>query len=350
MATYSNKDMTTNYTDVNVPQLNFTDLEDNQRSKGQKIAYIRYTDKSNNEIPLFIQFPWVYLGSGGIPRIGEYYTDDSQRSFVKVPLDQSIPEIKKFSEMLQQIDEKTGSDAFKEKMFGTKASKYQLQPIFRLPQEDDGPKDPSKKDYGPKHPYMKLKIDTTYPDNKVKSIVFSSVLDANGKRVRTKVNNISTIDDIATQICFMCKFRAIGRPVKLWAQAPNKKDPTYGLTFKMSKVEVEPPTKNKSNVKQYLESDEFLDSDDSDTEETIKMIETSSITSKVKPVATKQAVAEVDSESDSDDSDEEVQTVAKQIEESDDDDDESDEEEVKPVKPVKKVTKTTKTTAKKTNS
>ena len=343
MATYSNKDMTTNYTDVNVQQLNFTDLEDNVRSKGQKIAYIRYTDKTNNEIPLFIQFPWVYLGSGGIPRIGEYYTDDSQRGFVKVPLDQSIPEVKKFSEMLQQIDEKTGSDAFKEKMFGTKASKYQLQPIFRLPQEDDGPKDPSKKDYGPKHPYMKLKVDMTYPDNKVKSIVFKSVLDANGKRVRTKVNDIVTIDDIAAQICFMCKFRAIGRPVKLWAQAPNKKDPTYGLTFKMSKVEVEPPTKIKSNVKQYLESDEFLDSDDSDTEETIKMIETTSIASKVKPVA-KQGVAEVDSESDSDDSDEEVKTVAKQIEESDDDDDDESDEEVKPVKKVTKTTKTKTTT------
>ena len=338
MATYSNKDMTTNYTDVNVSQLNFTDLEDNQRSKGQKIAYIRYTDKSNNEIPLFIQFPWVYLGSGGIPRIGEYYTDDSQRSFVKVALDQSIPEVKKFSEMLQEIDEKTGSDAFKEKMFGAKASKYQLQPIFRLPQEDDGPKDPSKKDYGPKHPYMKLKIDTTYPDNKVKSIVFKSVLDANGKRVRTKVNDIVTIDDIAAQICFMCKFRAIGRPVKLWAQAANKKDPTYGLTFKMSKVEVEPPVKTNSNVKQYLESDEFLDSDDES--ETIKMINTTTnITPSIKPVSKQSAVAEVDSESDdSDDSDEEVRVVAKQVEESVDDSDDSDEEEVKPVKKAIKST------------
>jgi hypothetical protein len=337
MATYSNKDMTTNYTDVNVSQLNFTDLEDNQRSKGQKIAYIRYTDKSNNEIPLFIQFPWVYLGSGGIPRIGEYYTDDSQRGFVKVPLDQSIPEIKKFSELLQQIDENTGSDAFKEKMFGAKASKYQLQPIFRLPQEDDGPKDPNKKDYGPRHPYMKLKIDTTYPDNKVKSIVFKSVLDANGKRIRTKVNDIVTIDDIAAQICFMCKFRAIGRPVKLWAQAANKKDPTYGLTFKMSKVEVEPPVKSNSNVKQYLESDEFLDSDDET--ETIK----TTIPTNIKPVAKQTAVAEVDSESDdSDDSDEEVQVVAKHVEESDDDSDDSEEE----VKPVKKATKSTKGGAK----
>jgi hypothetical protein len=329
MASNSNKEMTTNYCDLNVSRLNFTDLEDNQRSKGQKIAYIRYTDKSNNEIPLFIQFPWVYLSSGGIPRLGEFYADDSQRGFVKVPLDQSIPEIKKFSEMLQEIDEKTGSDEFKEKMFGAKASKYQLQPIFRLPQEDDGPKDPSKKDYGPKHPYMKLKIDTTYPDNKVKSIVFSSVLDSNGKRVRTKVNNIVSIDDIASQICFMCKFRAIGRPVKLWAQAANKKDPTYGLTFKMSKVEVEPPTKTKSNVKQYLESDEFIDSDNES-----ETVDTPSIALTVKP-----EVAEVESDSDSDesdDSDEVVQTVAKHVEESDDDSD----EEVKPVKkPVKKAVK-----------
>jgi hypothetical protein len=347
MANNSNKEMTTNYSDVNVSHLNFTDLEDNQRSKGQKIAYIRYTDDSNNEVPLFIQFPWVYLGSGGIPRIGEFYTDDSQRGFVKVPLDQSIPEIKKFSELLQEIDEKTGSDEFKEKMFGSKASKYQLQPIFRLQQEDDGPKDPSKKDYGPKHPYMKLKIDTTFPDNKVKSIVFNSVPGINGKRVRTKVNGIVSIDDIAAQICFMCKFRAIGRPVKLWAQAANKKDPTYGLTFKMSKVEVEPPTKTNSNVKQYLESDEFLDSEnDSETEKTIKMVEKSTNLSKIKSTVSKQAVvAEVESDSDEeldDNSDEEVQTVDKvqakqvQVKHIEESDEESDDEEVKPVKKATK--------------
>jgi len=346
MASKSAKEMTTNYSDVDVTRLGFTDLEENTRSKGQKIAYPRYDHPSHgSDSPLFIQFPWVNLNSYGIPRLGEFYSDDSQRAFVKIPLDQSIPEVKQFSELLQAIDEKLGSDEFKEKMFGAKASKYEYQPIYRLPQEEDedAKKDPNKKDYGPRHPYMKLKIDTTYPENKVKSIVFTSVPSANGKRTRTKVDGISTVDDIASHICFMSKIRPIGRPVKLWAQAPNKKDPTFGLTFKMAKVEVEPPSKSNSNVKQYLESDAFLDSDDeSETIETVKAVTTSKLVVTQSKTSVKQ-VAQVESDEESeqeseDESEEEVTKPAvkgkapvKQVAQVESDE-ESDEEEVKPAK------------------
>lgn len=353
MASKSAKEMTTNYSDVDVTRLGFTDLEENTRSKGQKIAYPRYDHQSNGtDSPLFIQFPWVNLNSYGIPRLGEYYSDDSQRAFVKIPLDQSIPEVKQFSELLQSIDEKLGSDEFKEKMFGAKASKYEYQPIYRLPQEEDedAKKDPNKKDYGPRHPYMKLKIDTSYPDNKVKSIVFTSVPGANGKRTRTKVEGISSIDDIASHICFMSKIRPIGRPVKLWAQAPNKKDPTYGLTFKMAKVEVEPPSKSNSNVKSYLESDAFLDSDDeSETIETVKAVTTTSKTAATKTPTKQVAQVESDEESEQEsdeESDEEVakpvasktatKAPVKQVAQAESDDDDESEEEVKPAKkPVK---------------
>lgn len=349
MANKSAREMTTNYSDVDVTRLSFTDLEENTRSKGQKIAYPRYDHPSQgSDSPLFIQFPWVNLNSYGIPRLGEYYSDDSQRSFVKIPLDQSIPEVKQFSELLQSIDEKMGSDEFKEKMFGAKSSKYQYQPIYRLPQEEDEDtkKDPNKKDYGPRHPYMKLKIDTSFPDGKVKSHVFSSIPGANGKRTRTKVDGISSIDDMSSHICFMSKIRPIGRPVKLWAQPANKKDPTYGLTIKMAKVEVEPPTKTTSNVKQYLESDAFLDSDnESETIETVKAVTTGSKTTTSKTPVKQVAQVESDEESEQDsdeESDEEVakpvtktatsKAPVKQVAQVESDEDESDEEEVKPAK------------------
>lgn len=304
----ANKEMTTNYTDVDVSHLNFTDLEENTRSKGQRISYIRYTNPdSGSEIPLFVQFPWINLSTYGVPKIGEYYTDDSQRSFVKVPLDQSVPEVKQLSDMLRKIDDKLASTEFKDKLFGAKSSKYVYQPIFRMPQEEEeDTKKDSKKDYGPRHPYMKLKIDTTYPDNQVKSIVFTSVMDGS-KRVRTKVDGVKTVDDFASHVCWMSRIRPIARPVKLWAQAANKKDPTYGLTFKIAKTEVEPPVKNNSNVKQYLESDAFLDSDEeSDTVHTVAP--TKQVTKQVAPQVKGKQVAQVDSDSDqeSEDSEEEV--------------------------------------------
>ncbi len=356
MSTKSAKEMTTNYTDVDVSQVNFTDLEDNTRSKGQRISYIRYTSPdTGSEVPLFIQFPWIHLSSYGVPKLGEYYTDDSQRSFVKVPLDQSVSEVKQLSDMLRKLDDKLGSTEFKEKMFGTKASKYVYQPILRMPQEEDeDTKKDTKKDYGPRHPYMKLKIDTTYPDNQVKSIVFTSVMEGS-KRVRTKVEGVKSVDDFASHVCWMSRIRPIARPVKLWAQAANKKDPTYGLTFKIAKTEVEPPAKSNSNVKQYLESDAFLDSDEeSDTVATVAP--TKQVAKQVTPQGVKgKQVAQVDSESESEESEDEVPLTrtasskpsVKKVES--DDEDESDED-VKPKKgvskaPVKPTTKTKKATS-----
>jgi len=370
----SKSDMTTKFTEVDVSRLNFTVLEENKRSKGQNISYPRYTLPENgSEVPLFIQFPWVDLKSYGVPKIGEYYSDDSQRLFVKLPLDQSVPEIKQLSDMLRQIDEKIGSEEFRLKMFGQKASKYEYQPIFRLPQEEDQyTKNDTKKNYGPKHPYMKLKIDTTFPDNEIKTIIFNSVL-KEGKRVRTKVDGVKTIDDFASHVCWMSRIHPVVRPVKLWAQAPNKKDPTYGITFKIAKTEVEPPSKTSSNIKQFIESDDFLDSDEeSDTVETVVLTNSPVPSAAVKgnkvvqvafeeesdsvdPTQTKSTdnvssatvkgklVAQVasDDESEEDEDDEEVtkpvtksaasKTLAKKVIESDDDE-ESDEEEVKPAK------------------
>ncbi len=382
MATKS--DMTTKFTDVNVDLLKFTELEDNQRSKGQKIAYPRYTNPDNgSEVPLFIQFPWINMDSYGVPRIGEYYSDDSQRAFVKLPLDQSVSEIKQLCDMLQKMDNVLGSDEFKKKMFGNKAPKYKYQPIFRIPQEDDeDTKKDDKKDNGPKHPYMKLKIDTNFGDGQVKTIIFNSVL-KDGKRVRTKIDGVKTINDFASHVCWKSRIHPVARPVKLWAQAPNKPDPSYGLTFKIAKIEVEPPNKINLNVKQFLESDAFLDSDEesdtvsvstnnqsnatmskkvaqveSDNEDDVPTKTTTSVQS---GAIMGKKVAQVESDDESDDepnneSEEQVtkpptksstsKTPVKKVEESDAE--EESDEEVKPVKKssAKAVVSPAKTTSK----
>jgi hypothetical protein len=243
--------MTTNFTDVDVSKLSFTDIEDNTISKGQRIAYPRYNNPQLGEVaPLYIQFPWVLMNQYGIPRLDEYFSDDSQRSFIKVPLDQSVPEIKVFSELLKLIDKKLDSKEFRKKMFGLYEDKYVYQPIFRLPLEVD---ELTKTKYGPLHPYMRLKLDTTFPDNQVKTLVYNSIME-NGKRVRTKLDNIKTIDDMINNMPFLSRIRLIGRPVKLWI-APIDDNLTYGLIFKMIKVEIEPPLNKKSNDNALLSFD-----------------------------------------------------------------------------------------------
>jgi hypothetical protein len=253
-------EITTLYSKINPFNIYATDLEDNERSKGQKIAYPRFKDIDK---PLIIQCEWFELNSYGIPGINEFFNEDSKRLFIKVPLDQSNPKVKEFSDWLKKLDEHLNSESFKDKLFGNKKDKYQYQACFRMPQEEDEEdrkKNINKKDYGPKQPYMKIKIDTSYPDNKIKSPIFKSVME-NGVRIRTKVDNVNTINDLQSHLCFLSKFRPIIRPVKFWAQAPNKKDPMYGLTFKMIKAEFEPRPKNNSNIQEFIESDIFLDED-----------------------------------------------------------------------------------------
>uniref|UniRef100_A0A6C0ECV6 Uncharacterized protein n=1 Tax=viral metagenome TaxID=1070528 RepID=A0A6C0ECV6_9ZZZZ len=255
--------ITINYTDMDIDKLSFTDLEENERSKGQKIAFPRYDHiKFGNKCPICIQFPWINLNSYGVPKIGEYYKEDSQRLFLKIPLDQSDPTIKAFSDFIKSIDTKLSSAEFMKSQFGQKSNKYKYQPIFRLPLEDDDDDDKikKKKNYGPKHPYMKLKLDYTYPDLKIKSKVFISNYDSEiNKRIRTKINDIVTVDDFSKYVSWKSAIHPIGQPIKLWAQNPSKNDPTYGLSFRLVQVETE-PSKENSNIDD-LDADAFLDSD-----------------------------------------------------------------------------------------
>ena len=110
---------------------------------------------------------------------------------------------------------------------------------------------------------MKVKINASYPDNKILTHVFNSIKEnpEKSKRIRTPITDIPSVDELNKYICWMSKIHPICRPIKLWAQSLSKtKDPMYGLTFKVIKVEVEPPL----NVKKNNNSGEFINSDDED--------------------------------------------------------------------------------------
>lgn len=313
--------MTMKFSDIVPSKLAFTEVEENTRSKGQRIAYPRY----DGDKPLLIQMPWVMMDTMGVPSICEYYPDDSKRDFVKIPLDQNVPEIKELTEKLMALDEHVGSTELREKLFGDKASKYEYQPIIRTQEEQETKKDAKFK--RPHYPYyMKVKLDTTYPDYKIKTEVFLSEMKED-KRTRTKVD-LSTIDEMAKQV-WLHKIRAVIQGVKLWAQPPNKKSAGYGLTFKMKRVEVE-PTRSGGAVKS-ANSDAFLDSDNEDEEQTTVQ------TTAAKPAAsvTKKV------ESDDEESDDEPKKVApvkatKQVAQASSDEESDDEPVVK--KPAAKKT------------
>jgi hypothetical protein len=100
-------EVTVDYSKFDVNHLTFTKLEENSRSKGQLIAYPRFDPtNSGKEGALFLQSPWLKLFTYGVPRLGEYYKTDGDRSHLRVPFDMSIPEIALFAQKMKEIDEK----------------------------------------------------------------------------------------------------------------------------------------------------------------------------------------------------------------------------------------------------
>lgn len=261
----SSKELTVSYSKFETNRLTFTELQENDRSKGQLIAYPRFDHPSLGENqPLMLQMPWIKLDAYGIPREGEYYKSAYERAFVKTPvrLDDDNTEVSIFADKLKEIDELYGSDDMKKKLFGKKAKKYKYTPILRFPEIDEDDENADKKP-----PYCKLKLDLSWPDNEVKTQIYNSVLDPDtDKRQRTKVE-CSTVDDVAENVRYLSTVRFIIRPVKMWAQPPKKADPGYGIVWKIIKAEVQ-PSENGGNklYKSYYNNNTFIDSDDDDDE------------------------------------------------------------------------------------
>jgi hypothetical protein len=257
----ASQQVTTKFQDFIPSDLTFTKFEENERSKGQNLGYPRYKKDGQR---LMLQGPKIKLNSYGVPQAGDYYPTDSSRAFIKVPLDLSNPEVKEFYEKLKGIDEVMESDAFKTEQFGKdKKKKYKYMPIVRVPEEEpDAEDDPKKKKY-PRPPYAKFKLNVTWPETKITTEVFISTM-KDGKRERTK-QEINSIDEFASHVRFNSTIRPIITPVKSWCEKKVKQGSDYmlyGVTFKIIKIEVEPPENNNSLLSTYLNNDAFIDSDD----------------------------------------------------------------------------------------
>jgi hypothetical protein len=344
-------EITVKYSDFDVKSLFFTKLEENSRSKGQLIAYPRYkNNKTGTEGDIIIQSPFIHIDNYGVPQEGEYYETDAKRSHLRVPLDSSKPEIEQFIEKIKQLDDHFSSPETMELMIGKKYKKYKYQPIFREGTEqnndDDDDNNGTEDKKKNKPPYMKVKLDTTWPENIIKTQVYNSILNPEtNKRDRSIVNNIQTINDFANVVRYKSNVRLMFRPMKYWAHNISKKDPLCGIVFKLLKIEVEPPPKVGATSKQVYETDNFIDSDNDD--ETLpKKFEKQTIFNipkeekKVDKSVVKSVDKSVDDSADESDesSDEEVVVSTQQnIVQVESDSDDSSEEEVKPKpKPTKK--------------
>ena len=134
-----------------------------------------------------IQLPPVDLDMYGIPSKCDFYKEDYQRMFLKLPINQTNTDIRELTQgFLNKLDDKLGSDEFKLNALGTK-QKYTYQPIVRTPVGEDGQPDPNK------HPYMNIKLLTEFPSNLIRTTVIEQT-DDGGRFLKTDTQSINEYD------------------------------------------------------------------------------------------------------------------------------------------------------------
>ena len=337
--------VTVNYSDFNPEKLSFTKLEENERSNGQLIGYPKFSHDGKDS-GLELQLPWIKLTTYGVPTLNDktkkYYKTDTDRAHIRLPLDLQITEVSDMVEKFKAIDKMMADPETAKKLLGKNYKKYKYSPVFReavvSPTDDDASdsEDEStnqKKEIKPivnKLPYIKLKLDLTWPENNVRTKVFSSELDVDtNKRSRAKLD-VTTVDDFASIVRYQSTIRCIAKPFKAWAHPITKKDPEYGIGWKVIRVEVD-KAEGSSVYKSIYESDKFIDSD---TEEELPQVQ--------------QIIVAEESSDDESVVVQESQIKIVEVDTSDDEEEDEEEEEVKPPPPpvVKKTKSTTKAKSK----
>ena len=215
--------------DFNIDNLTFAPLMSKTKTSAQTILLPSY---NGGRSPL-IQLPAIDLDMYGIPSKCDFYREDWQRMFLKLPLNQKNPEVKILvDEFLKPFDAMLGGDKFKESVLGgKKAMKYTYQPIVRIPVSEDGTANPDK------HPYMKMKLLTEFPSN----TILTAVIEQTDDNTRNLKTDTSTVDEFTKYFYLQTVMKCMIAPVKLWVHQNNTTEATYGLTFKLIKVLVKPP-------------------------------------------------------------------------------------------------------------
>ena len=223
--------------EINIDRLSVGKLEDSTTVSSQRIAWINYDGLKS---PLRIKTPHFITETYGVPRQGQYYPTDKARSFYKLPFCHERAEFKDqvdydqmerlYNKMLE-LDKHFGSEERKLELFGEKmASKYEYQPVVRLPQESE--EEEEGKAYRP--PYTKVKLPMTHDGDVPSFRLINKKLD--GTIIKVDLMDFS---DVVKHMRFLTKHRMILEFQKLYAMktSSGNEKRKYGVTVKLLLVE-----------------------------------------------------------------------------------------------------------------
>ena len=257
----------------NIKNFSLTDLEiHNERNKSHMISYPR-----NNESTFVFQTPEFSISQYGIPPLGEYAKTDAQRTTLKLPLDPEQLGCMQMESMFSQID--TYMRANQKKIFtGSVANmKFSYKSIVREPKKDILIPDPKAKKGSqpesstpkkPKCKFWKAKLDLTYPEGKIQTILF--VRDPANPEEKPKRVTVETASELEQYMPWGSKVRMIVMMNKIWAEKNPKDEEVpqkFGLSFKVLSIETTPREKSVS-YRDDIANYAFIDNEE-ETDEAI---------------------------------------------------------------------------------
>lgn len=256
MTSYKKENTTTKINDFEPTGLTFTELKDTEDGKNNSIGWANYNMKSPSDrnCKLKLQLDWKYFHTYGVPKLGEFYPNDQKRANFKFPLTEEEVTYTK----MEELDEYMGSDTMKQKLFpGKKLDKYEYVPVLKKQEEVDVNRPP----------YIKVRLNTTWPDISIKSEVFLTKTETvNGvKKIEgtPEQMEVTTLDDFTSYVKYKSTVRPIIEISKLWADTKPKSGGTklkYGIVWRLVKILVDDNGMG-SDVMDNSNAD-FIDDDD----------------------------------------------------------------------------------------
>jgi hypothetical protein len=239
----------------------------------QLVSFIRYIySGATTENNFIFCLPEVTLSTYGIPKLGQYFPEDSKRNFLKYPIDPEQENCAKIANMFGSIDDYAQTN--KDELLGEKAAKrYEYSHIVKEPvsneaetDEDDDENKQKNKNVDKKIKYIKMKFDTDYTTGDLKTVVFNK--NENEAPEKLSVKNMTELEQYMPYAS--TKVKIIGMLSKFWANknkigtAPNK---IYGFSIKIIQMQVTSTNRsnNISSFSSYLFDDDTPASNTSNT-------------------------------------------------------------------------------------
>ena len=263
VTTFNKVNTTTKINDFEPTNMIFTVLKDTEDGKNNSIGWANYKQKNGNDKgKLALQLDWKNFHTYGVPKVGEFYPTDQKRAHFKFPLTEDEITFTTF----ETLDNYMNTDTMKQTLFpGKKIEKYEYVPCLKKP-EDDGASRP---------PYIKIRLNTTWPDITIKSEVFLTKTETvNGiKKIMgtPEKMEVTTLDDFTTYVKYKSTVRPIIEISKLWADTKPKSGGTklkYGIVWRLVKILVD---ENGLCDNMDTTNADFIDDDD-DMPVTVKVL------------------------------------------------------------------------------